>query len=45
MRDEAETQKQKLNEIVQRRGGPGITEETYGIETDAEVRDNDIIYP
>lgn len=38
MRDQAEDRKHKLNEVVARRGGPGIVEETMTILTDAEVR-------
>jgi hypothetical protein len=37
MRDEAEGRKQKLNEAVLQRGGPGITD-VITIRTDAEVR-------
>jgi len=38
MRDQAEDRQRKLSEIVERRGGPGIVEETMTILTDAEVR-------
>ena len=38
MRDQAEERQRRLSEIVERRGGPGIVEETTTILTDAEVR-------
>jgi hypothetical protein len=38
LRDDAEERKAKLNEVVQKRGGPGIINETTKILTDAEVR-------
>jgi hypothetical protein len=41
MRDEAEARKQKLNAVVQLRGGPGITDEIVAILTDAQVRERE----
>jgi hypothetical protein len=38
MHDEAEGRRQKLNEVIQRRGGPGVVDEVVAIRTDAEVR-------
>jgi hypothetical protein len=41
MRDEAEARKQKLEELIQKRGGPGVYESEPTIYTDAEVRERE----
>lgn len=42
MREQAEARKQKLEDMIQKRGGPGVYEQEPKILTDAEVRQREL---